>query len=160
MGCDSVCVSAVIVTYNSEGVVAECLRSLLGSDGIERIELIVVDNASRDSTLNIVKREAPSAKLIANPRNRGLAAANNQGLKAATYDLLLICNPDVVFDTRAVQEMADLMRRRPDAGWVVPKLVYEDGSVQTSAGDLPTLPQPQFGRQSARRRSRTTTAGF
>jgi hypothetical protein len=145
--------SAVVVTYNSAGVIEDCLRSLQLSAGIGGIQLTVVDNASSDETVTKVRQVAPDAHLIANPSNRGLAAANNQGLASARGDLVLICNPDVEFDPGAVAAMVDVMQRRPRAAWVVPRLSYEDGTTQTSAGDLPSLSEALLGRQVARRRS-------
>ena len=53
-----------------------------------------------------------------------------------------------------------VMDRHPKAGWVVPRLLHEDGSLQTSAGDLPTLTETLLGRQAARRRSGGSTSGF
>lgn len=145
-------VSAVIVTWNSESVIAACLESLMQSAGNLDLEVFVIDNDSRDRTVDVAREVCPSAQVIRNPTNRGLAAANNQGLRLSTGDPVLICNPDVVFHPGAVEEMIAVMDRRPTAGWVVPRLVYEDGTVQTTVGDLPTLWETVLGRQLSRRR--------
>jgi N-acetylglucosaminyl-diphospho-decaprenol L-rhamnosyltransferase len=152
-------VSAVIVTYNSERVIADCLASLLRDDHLRPSRIIVVDNASRDQTVRIVKAVAPESTVFVNQTNRGLAAANNQGLRAATGPMILICNPDVEFQSGALAAMVDLMARTPRAAWVVPRLLYEDGRVQTSAGDLPTLTEAILGRQIARLRA-DSCSGF
>ena len=120
----------------------------------------MVDNGSLDGTVAAVRRLAPSAQVIANPGNRGLAAANNQGLEAAGGDRLLICNPDVIFDPGAIDALDAALGRHPKAGWVVPRLRYEDGQLQTSAGDLPSLAQAVFGRQVSRRRGDGSARGF
>lgn len=145
-------VSVVVVTWNSAAAVGGCLRSLPGAAGDLRLEVIVVDNASTDGTADVVEAAAPGASLIRNDRNRGLPAANNQGLARANAPRLLICNPDVVFEAGSIAEMGAALDRIPAAGWVVPRLLYEDGSAQESTGRLPTLTDALLGRQWARRR--------
>lgn len=153
-------ISVVIVTWNSEQVIGGCLRSLAESAASSELELFVVDNDSRDGTVDAVFDACPTARLIRNPTNRGLAAANNQGLSLATGDPILICNPDVVFRRGAVDSMTSVFDRRPRAGWVVPQLLYEDGSIQTSVGDMPNLLDTILGRQLSRYRRAGTDSGF
>ncbi|HEY1650359.1 MAG TPA: glycosyltransferase family 2 protein, partial [Acidimicrobiales bacterium] len=153
-------VTAVVVTWNSADVIGDCLRSLrVALDGLLST-VVVVDNGSGDDTLARVTAAEPDAVVIANPRNRGLAAANNQGMAARPADFFLIANPDVVFDAGAVRALLDLAGRRPRAGWVAPRLRYEDGRLQTSVGSLPTLAQTLLGRQVARRRAGDEPVGF
>lgn len=152
--------SVVVVTWNSSSVIEGCVKSLEQTMAPVEWELTVVDNGSRDETLAIVRSIAPGARLIANETNRGLPAANNQGLRASTGEMMLICNPDVVFRPGAVAALLDVMQRQPHAGWVVPRLTYEDGGVQTSAGDLPSLIDTLLGRQASRRRRPGVTEGF
>ncbi len=142
-------VSVVIVTWNSAPVIEGCLLSLLHQLPADA-ELIVVDNASRDDTVAVVRQVAPRANVVVNTTNRGLAAANNQGMVTATGERFLICNPDVVFAPGALAAMVDVMDRHDRAAWVVPRLMYEDGTLQTSVGDLPTLSEALLGRQVAR----------
>jgi GT2 family glycosyltransferase len=74
---------------------------------------------------------------------------------------LLICNPDVVFHPGAAAALVDLLDRRPRAGIAIPRLLYPDGVLQTSAGDLPTLASALKGRQAQRHRSAAgTPEGF
>lgn len=151
--------SVVIVTWNSSEVVVECLRSLCRHPGTQDAEVIVVDNGSRDATVATVRETHPGVRIIANHVNRGLAAANNQGLRAAGGDVVLICNPDVVFGAGAIAAMMDVLDRHPRAAFVIPRLRYADGTLFTSAGDLPRLGEAMLGRQAQRRRPVTTT-GF
>jgi GT2 family glycosyltransferase len=77
----------IVVTYNSEDVVAACLQA------ISQYETVVVDNASTDRTVE--RARALGVRVIANTANRGFAGAVNQGFEATTADLVLILNPDV-----------------------------------------------------------------
>jgi N-acetylglucosaminyl-diphospho-decaprenol L-rhamnosyltransferase len=146
-------VSALVVTWNSAGDVAGCLGSLPAEVEGVPLECIVVDNASSDATVDAVRAAAPSAQLIVNATNRGLAAANNQAMAVARGEFLLIANPDVVLAPGALGAMVATLRRHDGAGWVVPRYTYEDGAGQTSVGSLPELSEVLWGRQLARRRS-------
>jgi len=152
--------SIIVVTWNSAEVVSGCLRSIEENPPKGSYEVIVVDNASEDGTVPTVRRHFPAVRVISNRRNRGLAAANNQGLVASGGDRLLICNPDVVFGPHAIDALGAVLDRHPSAGWVVPRLRYADGGLQTSAGDLPSLAQALLGRQADRRRRAGTASGF
>jgi N-acetylglucosaminyl-diphospho-decaprenol L-rhamnosyltransferase len=155
-------VTAIVVTWNSEAVVGECLDSIRETTDAAglTVDIVVVDNGSSDGTLEVVARSDPGARIIANRRNRGLAAANNQGLAASTSPFVLICNPDVRFRPGSIQALLDVLERPRRVGWVVPRLLYEDGRVQTSVGELPTLSEAVLGRQAARRRARRGQAAF
>jgi GT2 family glycosyltransferase len=153
-------VSVVIVNWNARDVLRDCLRSLERYPPPDPWEVIVVDNGSRDGSVDMLRHEMPWVRLIANPDNRGLPAANNQGIAASSSDSLLICNPDVVFRPGAAEALIDLLNRQPTAGIVIPRLLYEDGTLQTSAGDLPSLRDSILGRQADRRRTHGTPTGF
>src|SRR5438046_258431 len=86
-------VGIVIVTYNSAAEIGPCLEAALATGAA----VIVVDNASTDGTLAQIRRRG--AALIANPVNRGFAAAVNQGIRAIGADFILLLNPDAVLQT-------------------------------------------------------------
>jgi hypothetical protein len=146
----------IIVNWNSRHALEGCLASLAADPQSGPRQIIVVDNGSTDGSVAWLRAEDRGVQVIANRDNRGLPAANNQGIAASTGELLLICNPDVVFRPGAIGALVDLLGRRPRAGIVVPRLLYPDGELQTSAGDLPTLAGALKGRQAQRRRA---TAG-
>jgi N-acetylglucosaminyl-diphospho-decaprenol L-rhamnosyltransferase len=87
--------SAVVVTFNSSAALAASLPALAAQLSPDD-ELIVVDNASQDRTLESVRRLAPGARILAQERNLGFAAGCNAGAAAATGDLLVFLNPDAV----------------------------------------------------------------
>jgi hypothetical protein len=147
-------VSVIIVNWNSRQALEGCLDSLAAYPPAGPSEVIVIDNGSSDDSVDWLRRQDREVQLIANPANRGLPAANNQGMAAARGEVVLICNPDVVFRPGAIDAMVDLLDRRPRAAIVVPRLLYPDGRLQTSAGDLPTLGSALRGRQAQRRRPR------
>jgi GT2 family glycosyltransferase len=145
-------VSVIIVNWNARQALLDCLGSLAASPPAPAWEAIVVDNGSGDGSVEAVRAEHPRVRVIANPDNRGLPAANNQGIAAAGGDAFLICNPDVVFHPGAAAALVELLDRRPRAGMAIPRLRYPDGELQTSAGDLPTLREALLGRQAQRTR--------
>jgi GT2 family glycosyltransferase len=143
-------VSVIIVNWNAREALLGCLQSLADHPPADRFEVIVVDNGSADGSVAAIRSRHPDVRVIVNGRNRGLPAANNQGMAAARGAALLICNPDVIFPAGAAEALVQLLDRHPKAGIVVPRLRYPDGGLQTSAGDLPTLGEALLGRQAQR----------
>lgn len=138
------------MNWNAGEELVKCLRSLAENPPSAPWEAIVVDNASSDDSIERVQAELPWVRVIANSANRGLAAANNQGMAASHAPFLLISNPDILFHAGCVDALHDLLRRRPRAAFAVARLVYPDGRPQTSAGDLPTLTETLIGRRLGR----------
>ncbi|WP_409301857.1 glycosyltransferase [Pseudomonas sp. KCJK8993] len=92
-------VSVVVVTYNNVQLTRGCVDSLLDNGAYPNLELIIVDNASSDDTRNYLRylaRTEPRVNIVLNPRNLGFAAANNQGLRLAQGDYLVLLNNDTV----------------------------------------------------------------
>ncbi|MGH9032252.1 MAG: glycosyltransferase family 2 protein [Acidimicrobiia bacterium] len=146
-------VSVVIVTWNSRAVVLDCLDALAANPPSVPWEAVVVDNGSSDGTPAAVRSHAPWARVVANDSNRGLPAANNQGIAATTGRLVLIANPDTAVGPGALDALVELLERRPEAAFAVPRLRHPDGGLQVSAGDLPTLREALLGRQAQRRQA-------
>ncbi|MFL5822285.1 MAG: glycosyltransferase family 2 protein [Solirubrobacteraceae bacterium] len=138
-------ISVVIVSWNSGDDLLNCLRSLEQHPPEASWEAIVVDNGSSDGSIERVRAELPWVRLIVNTRNRGLAAANNQGLMASRAPFALICNPDIVFSAGSIDALLDVLRRRERAAFAVANLRYPDGQPQTSAGSLPSLAEAIVG---------------
>ncbi len=113
--------SAIVVTHNSAAAIGACLQALRG----EPCEVIVVDNASADDTVQRVKQHP--VQLIADQQNRGFGAAVNQGAQKATGDVLLILNPDAVAEPGAVTELMRCMEST-GADAVGGALLEADGS--------------------------------
>ena len=111
-------ISVVIVSYNTKDVLRKALTALLTSVRLQRVEVIVVDNGSTDSSTTIIQEHFPQVKLISNHGNRYYTGANNQGLKQARGKYLLIMNPDVIVAPDTVKVLKDFMDSRPGAGAV------------------------------------------
>jgi N-acetylglucosaminyl-diphospho-decaprenol L-rhamnosyltransferase len=122
----------VVVTYNSANVIGRCLDSCAG------LPIVVVDNASRDATRDLVQQR-PSVKLIGNATNRGFAAAVNQGVAALDTELILLLNPDAELET-PLDSMAEACSRE-GVGAAGGKLVDETAKVQ-SGFTLRRFPTP------------------
>lgn len=145
--------AVVIVTWNNAAVIGDALRSLaddLKESGL-RHEVWVVDSASNDRTVDIVRRDFPAIKLIESERNIGFAAANNlalrrldfgdspsqRGLSTAVY----LLNPDTVTHRGATKRLYNELLARSDVGVVGARLTFADGRFQHSAFRFPGLRQ-------------------
>ncbi len=133
--------SVIIVSWNVRELLRRALDTAAASWGARPgLELIVVDNASRDGSPEMVRADFPHVRLIANAANVGFTRGNNQGLEAATGDYLLLLNPDTEILGDALPQMVDYMAAHPDVGMLGPQLLNPDGSVQSSRRRFPTLP--------------------
>lgn len=135
--------SVVTVSYNVRELLAECLKSVQDSlaDSALAYEIWVIDNASSDGSAEMVRRDFPTVRLIANRENRGFAAASNQGIAQAQGRFLLLLNPDTRVLGDAPSELVAFMEHTPDAGMAGGQLLYADGSFQHSAFRFPGLMQ-------------------
>ena len=133
--------SVVIVNWNVRELLRRCLRSVLASGrlGGLAMEVIVVDNASSDGSVEMVRAEFPPVRLIANEENLGFTRANNQGITASRGRYVLLLNPDTEVLGDALGAMVDYMDVHPDVGALGPMLLNPDGSVQSSRRRFPTL---------------------
>jgi hypothetical protein len=96
-----------------------------------------VDNASSDGSAGMVHAEFPSVHVIANDRNRGFTAANNQGLSLGRGRHFLLLNPDTEVVGNALETMVHYMNTHPEVGALGPQLRFPDGSLQPSRRRFP-----------------------
>jgi N-acetylglucosaminyl-diphospho-decaprenol L-rhamnosyltransferase len=131
--------SLILVSYRSREPLLACLRALrtdARAAGIHT-ETVVVDNNSRDGTIEALSAEFPDARLIANRENVGYARAVNQGLAATTAPFALVLNPDCTVHAGALRALLDHAAAHPRAGLVGPKILNPDGSLEYSARSFP-----------------------
>lgn len=125
--------SIIIVTYNSANDIKACIDSIENTKEHLSIEIYVVDNASKDATVDMVRMLYPHVHVIANLSNQGFSTANNQAIEKAKGDFILLLNPDTVVMSGALQRMLDFMNQNKNCGVCGPRLLNADG---TPAGDL------------------------
>jgi hypothetical protein len=140
-------VHAVVVNWNGRELLRPCLETLLASR-YANLSVLVVDNASTDGSRELVAREFPQVRVIANATNLGFAAGANKGLETVIEeggDYALLMNNDTEIDPDAVRELVDGARGEPRAAFVGPLIYYHDrpgvvwsagGRVNYWAGDI------------------------
>jgi len=133
--------SVIIVNWNSIEFLKPCLVSLFDKNPNFDFEVIIVDNASNDDSIEVLKNEFPYIRLIESDINMGFTKANNIAIKEANGEYILLLNPDTIMtDDCILQRWIDFMDSNPDVGASGCKLIYEDGSHQVGdAGYTPTI---------------------
>ncbi len=135
-------VSVIVVNWNVRELLRECLRSTLEDGGIaaDRLELIVVDNASHDGSVEMVRAQFPQLRLIANTDNVGFGRANNQALPLCHGRHVLLLNPDTRVLPGALAALVRHMDETPAAAVMGCRLLNADMSLQRwTGGAFPRL---------------------
>lgn len=131
--------SIVIVSWNTRGLLSDCLRSVERSiDGIE-VEIIVVDNASDDDSVAMVRAEHPAVIVLENPTNQGFAAANNRGFRHANGRHVLLLNSDTLVSGDVLARAVRYLDVHPAVGALGVLVKNADGSTQDSLYRFPGL---------------------
>lgn len=131
-------VSIIILTYNGLSLTRQLLDSLMKNVDIKNNEVIVVDNASTDNTVDELNREYRWIKLIKNKTNMGFGAANNVAAKLASGDILLFLNNDIIVENDFITPVVHKLSNA-EYGVLGPKILNHDHTFQLSAGSKPTL---------------------
>ena len=122
-------VSLLIVNYNTCRLTLDCLQSVYQSDTRYSYEIILIDNDSRDDSVECISKSFPEVKLIKNNSNVGFARANNQGIRAATGRHILLLNSDTVVRKDTLEVMVAFMDSHPGVGASGCKVILPDGSL-------------------------------
>lgn len=115
--------SIIIVNYNTKDLLKQCLKSVIG------YEIIVVDNASTDGSVEMVEKEFPQVRLVKNKKNLGFAKANNQGLRLVQGEYILFLNSDTVVPKKTIASLLSYLEEHPKVGVVTPRLELRNGKV-------------------------------
>ena len=119
-------ISAVVCNFNGEEYLEECLSSLL-AEGLD--EILLVDNASEDRSVPLVRERFPSVEVIALKENGGPCVARNVGMRAARHRFVLAVDNDAVIEQGMVQRLRDALEANPDAVVAQPRsVVFDDPS--------------------------------
>lgn len=144
--------SIIVVSWNVADLLAACLESIeaapvirvapdgssLGSGG-PRVEVIVVDSASLDHSVSLVRESFPWVRLLTQAENSGFTFSNNLGLQIAQGRHLLLLNPDTVVHGDTLNRMIEYLDTHPDVGIVGPRVLNTDGTTQSTRRRFPTL---------------------
>jgi hypothetical protein len=131
--------SVVIVSWNVKDLLRENLQALFRSRGDIVFEVFVVDNNSEDGTVEMLRKEFPEVKVIANKDNLGFAKANNMAIERAKGRYILLLNPDMKVLPDTLGNMVSWMDSRPEAGVAGCKLVTENGDIVPHVRRFPTV---------------------
>ena len=132
-------VSVVIVNYNVKELILTCLRTLYQFHSELSLEVIVVDNQSKDGSCEAMKSEFPEVILIENQENAGFPKGNNQGFAIAKGDFIFMLNPDTEFKDNAIEKIVQYKECHPEIDLIGPRLLNSDGSIQYSAWRYPSI---------------------
>ena len=131
--------SIVVVNYNVQPFLEQCLYSIQKASKNLNLEIIVVDNNSVDGSIGMLKNKFPHINLIENKQNTGFSYANNQAIKIAKGEYILLLNPDTVIEEDTLEKVISFMDTRPDAGGLGVKMLDGKGNfLPESKRGLPT----------------------
>lgn len=147
----------IIVNYNTGQLLRDCLTSIRQSHHQLNLQVIVVDNASPDDSVAMVRAEFPEVTLIVNEMNGGFAWANNRGLQQAGFAAdgtpqpdapryVLLLNPDTILPPTALVDMVIFLDGQPQIGAAGPKLVLPDGQLDLACRRAFPTPEVSFYR--------------
>ncbi|MCK5739343.1 glycosyltransferase [bacterium] len=122
--------SIIIVSYNVKYFLEQALTSVQKAITDLSAEVFVVDNASQDDSITMVRDQFPAVHLVANTTNQGFGAANNQAVAEAKGDFIVFLNPDTIVQEDTFSTMLRFFETRPDAGMAGCKILNPDGTLQ------------------------------
>ena len=124
--------SVIIVNWNAAPLLRSCLTSVFESRKNLDVEVWVVDNASTDDSVKLLRTEFPQVKLLVNPENLGFAAANNQAASQSLARYMLLLNPDTEVPPQSLDLLVSYADSHPAVGVMGPRLLNSDGRIQRS----------------------------
>jgi len=131
--------SIIIVNYNVEYFLEQCLNSVMLAAKNVKCEVIVVDNNSSDGSIEMLKAKFPKVQVIQNSENVGFSKANNQGIKLCKGNYILLLNPDTVIDEQTLTKITDRMNADDQIGGLGVRMVDGKGVfLPESKRGLPT----------------------
>ncbi len=127
--------SIILVNWNGADCIGRCLASLPQAAGRLRYETMVVDNASEDGSVTLLRHDFPHVTVIENSENIGFGRAAQQALAMTRGEFVAVLNPDLILEPRSLAQLVDLLRSRPRAAWTGPRVVGPGG--QARSGPMP-----------------------
>jgi len=136
--------SVVLLSYNTRDFTEGALRTVLEASAGLSVEVLVVDNASRDGSADMIAAKFPQVDLIRNPRNVGFSAGNNVALRRVRGRHVLLLNTDTIVRRDTLRRMVEFMDAHPEAGAVGCKILNDRSN--GLAGSTPRCPEIYQGR--------------
>lgn len=136
--------SILIVTWNSQTTIRDCLNSIQNTCTNLNYEVLVWDNVSTDETVRIIQTEFPQVQLFKSQRNFGFAGGNNRLLAKANSEFILFLNPDTVIMNNSVTKMLEYLKSNLSVVALGPKLLYSDSTFQLSYAKFPNVASEFF----------------
>lgn len=130
--------SIIIVNFNTYRLTLNCLQSIYNQVDIDDFEVILVDNASIDNSVELIQQKYPQVKIIQNTKNYGFGKANNQGIKKASGSWLMLLNSDTILPQGTLVQLLTYIKDENNSVIGI-KTLNKDDSIQPSAGFFPTL---------------------
>jgi GT2 family glycosyltransferase len=132
-------ISVVIVAWNASHYLELCLDSLAKDPPRRSMEVLVIDNASADDTIEMVESRFPWVKLIKSKENLGFAKGNNVAIRQCRGRIIALVNPDVIVFPGCLDALADFLDENPKVGNVGPRVFNPDMTQQSTCRRFPTL---------------------
>lgn len=138
--------SIVIVNYNTEKLLKDCLQSVYAGANGTPMSIWVVDNNSHDNSVPMVKSHFPKVQVVENAANVGFSKANNLVISQSRSDYILLLNPDTLIIEDAIERMVKFMEAHPKVGIAGCKVLNRDGTLQLACRRSIPTPRVAFFR--------------
>lgn len=132
-------ISAGIVTHNNFNEIDSCLSSLIEFAKEMDIQIYVLDNASQDETVHLIKEKFPQVYVIESKDNLGFGKGHNRIVKQVESDYHMVVNPDIVFTENSVKKLYEFLEKFSNVGQITPRILNEDGTEQFLPKKDPTF---------------------
>lgn len=132
-------VSVIVLNWNGKNYIQNCLDTVLSQD-YSNLEVIVVDNASNDGSVELVRKSYPNVDLIENKQNVGFGGGNNTGIRRAKGDYILILNNDAELGEGCIRAMKDALDRHQKCGSCASKIFFKNSSQIIDAAGIAVFP--------------------
>ena len=132
-------ISAVLVSYNTKELTLKAISHLLRDfESQDSCEVILVDNDSKDGSDAAVQKAYPAVQIIKNHENVGFGKANNQAFALCRGEYVLLVNTDAFIHSGCIRALTEFLDKHPDVAAVAPRVLNQDGSLQSSVHPFPT----------------------
>jgi len=137
-------ISIIIVNYKTQVLTMSCIESVYRSNmGNLAYEIVVVDNASDDGSIEAIEKAYPQARIIKNTENLGFSKANNIGIRTSEANYILLLNSDTIVEPTTIKDSVTFLERHPNAGALGCKVLLENGQLDPSCKR--SFPTPSNG---------------